>query len=438
MSKIIRLEEVMELKGGDNHHQRASLVRINNFKNEPFTEIELYNNKVDLGKKVRTPGSTNIFDISACLRTSLNLGDFYKGTETEYIAIASKHTRPVVIAKGKTQLEATIKAIAGDLNSPFGGFWGFNKPLDYDTAKFLDKTFFEGIIAPDFEKNAIEKLTDTTKIKSHQNRFLIKTGDIKLSDLNILDLNIQFTPIGYGIIQDYDKPYKVKEEAVVVTSNKGKTDIISLDKKILDDIEFAGNVAMYLNSNLVFFVYNGAIAGLGDGCGSRVVAAEKARMMLDRSAYFALAENTDKAWKKVLYDTPFKREEFEFIGNVKKITAGFSDAFYPKLDGFIETTGIDRIDKRFQDLKFEYTEDGEIKVFIPKRENFSEGYNHALLPEVIVQPGGSLGDKLVLPLAEEYNIKMVFTMTPEVYNKYKEKGPGKGISGRRFFSHVRG
>lgn len=141
----------------------------------------------------------------------------------------------------------------------------------------------------------------------------------------------------------------------------------------------------------------------------------------------------------VLYDTPFKRDDFEeFIDQVKKINVGFSDAFYPKLDGFIETAGIDRVDKIFQDKGFKYKENEEEKVFIPKRNNFNESYNHALLPEVIVQPGGSIGDKLVLPLAEKYNIKMVFTMSPDVYNEYNEKGAGKGISGRRFFSHVRG
>ncbi|MDD5086555.1 MAG: hypothetical protein PHV16_02270 [Candidatus Nanoarchaeia archaeon] len=288
MSKIIRIEELMELKGGDNRHQKAYLFRINSFKDQPLTSISLYNNEIDLGKKQRIPGSTNILDISACLRTSLNLGDFYNGTETEHIAVASKHTRPVVIAKGKTQLEAAIKAIAGDLNSPFGGFWGFNKAFEYDTAEFLDKTFFEGIVAPDFENHAVNILTDTKVVDAHKNRFLIKTGNIKPYDLNNPELNIQFTPLGYGIIQDHDKPYKVKEEAVVVTGNKGNSNINSLDKRILDDIEFAGNAAIYLNSNLVFFVHNGAIAGLGDGCGSRVVAAEKARAMLERSGLSCL------------------------------------------------------------------------------------------------------------------------------------------------------
>ena len=91
---------------------------------------------------------------------------------------------------------------------------------------------------------------------------------------------------------------------------------------------------------------NGAIAGLGDGCGARTVAAEKARSMLEKSAYAALCGNNDRFWDAVLYDTPFKREDFDDIEMPLRLTA-FSDAFYPKIDGFVETSGIDRIKREF-------------------------------------------------------------------------------------------
>lgn len=434
MSEIIRLEEIMELKGGENRHLNAQLLAVVDENGNPIGK-ELYSKDTDLGAKAREPGWTNAGDISSCLRTKVALSNIYKDSKTPHIVLASKHTRPVVIANGRTQLEAAKKAIAGDLNSPFGGVWGLNTPLEYETAEFLDRMFFEGVIAPEFDRRAAELLKDTSKVKAHKNRFLIETGYLTQSDVNVFEHSLQPIAMGYFLKQEREKPFNVLKECTVITGNNGNSNIASLDEEILADIEFAGNAALYLSSNLVFYVHNGAIAGLGDGCGSRVFAAEKARRMLEVSAYAAISADNDELWEAVLYDTPFTREDFEGIKRPIRLTA-FSDAFFPKLDGFVETSGIDRIKEEFGARKVRYKERKEEKIFIPKRDNFDQNYDMGLIPVVVVQPGGSLGDKVINPLAEEYGIKMVFTMTPEKYQKYLEKGPGRGITGRRFFGHI--
>jgi len=431
VDKILLKDEAWEMKGGENSHLKASLKTAVDEQGENLGK-DVYSSAVDRGLKERKVGWTNVGDISACLRTSVALGEQYKNTETPYIVVASKHTRPVIIAKGKTQLEATIKAIAGDLNSPFGGFWGFNTPLELDTAQFIDKVFLEGTIAPAYEKGAIEILTDTSKVNAHKNRFLLESGYMTLDEVNVFRKSLQPVACARFIEQDREPPFNARKECSVVTGNNGNTDINSLDDAIVDDINFAGNAAIYLSSNLVFFVHNGAIAGLGDGCGARVVAARKARNMLEESAYAALSANTDYEWSKVLFDTPFKREDFECIKMPLQLTA-FSDAFFPKPDGFIETAGIDRLNKDFQDGKVIYTEGKKEVIFIPKRKNFNPDYDQALIPKVVIQPGGSLGDKIVVPMAEKYAMKMVFTMTPEIFTQYKETGKG---TGRRFFGHI--
>lgn len=431
MAQTLRLEDVLKLKGGENRHLEAHLIAAVDEDGKPIGG-DFYTEDMDKGAKARIPGWTNIGDMGACLRTSVNLGAVYGDTTTPHIAVASKHTRPVVIAKGKTQLEATIKAIAGDLNSPFGGFWGFNTPLEYETAQFLDRMFFEGVLAPEIDDKTAEMLKDRSKVDAHKNRFLVETGYLKPSDVDVFVHSLQPVARGYFLEQTREHPYGVEKEAVVVSGNKGNIDINSLGSKMMDDIEFAGNAAIYLSSNLVFFVHNGAIAGLGDGCGARTVAAVKGRGMLEDSAYAGLSANTDEKWEAVLYDTPFTREDFECIEMPLRLV-GFSDAFYPKLDGFVETSGIDRIEKEFGARQVEYQEEGETKRFIPKRNNFDPNYDRGLIPKVIVQPGGSLGDKLVLPMAEKYGIKMVFTMDQGTYDKY---AAGEGGTGRRFFGHV--
>lgn len=432
MIKIRKYKDVLKLKGGENSHLTAYLTSEVDKDGNPLNKSP-YHGDIDLGQRERLPGWTNIGDISSCLRTAVNLGNFYKNSQSPYIAVASKHTRPVIIAKGKTQLEAIIKAIAGDLNSPFGGFFGFNTALTYESAQFLDRMFIEGIVAPQFEQGTAELLKDISKIKSHKNRFLLETGYLTPIQVNGIQ---SLTPVamGYGIRQSREPVFNAIKECTIVTGNNGKTNMSSLDAQLLDNIEFAGNAAHYLSSNLVFFVHNGAVAGLGDSCGSRTVAARKARNMLEDSVYTAITRDANEEWDRILYDTPFTKEDFNGISKPIRLIA-FSDAFYPKLDGFVETAGIDRVEEEFSKRQVRYTEGKQEKIFIPKKNNFDPDYNQELIPAVIVQPGGSLGDKVILPIVEEHNIKMVFTMNNETYLQYLEKGPGKGVTGRRFFGH---
>jgi len=436
-----RYRNVRKLKGGENSHLTADLWVPIDMDGKPGKVI--YAPEFDYGQKTREPGWINIGDLSSALRTSVGLGELYRGTENFYVACASKHTRPVVIAVGRTQLEALIKAMGGDLNSPFGGNFGFNTPVEYDTAQFLDRMFIEGVIAPGFERESIELLRAG---KKGERRFLVHSGNPTLDEI---DGEFSFQPLAYkNILRQTREPrFDPRKECVVVTGNDGNTDINSLSPRIINDIEFAGNAAIYLSSNLVFFVHNGAVSGLGDGCGARTIAAEKARLMLGRSVYAAFSRESQPRfrstvksfWDMVLYDTPFNRKDFESLrfNPDEEKDAALSDALYPKIDGFIETSGVDRTHPEFQRREYHYVErekgvDVE-KTFIPKVNNYKPHFDLGLIPSVVVQPGGSLGDKLVIPMAEQYGIRMVFTMTP---NQYQRVQAGeKGITGRRFFGH---
>ena len=426
--KALKLEKFMELKSGENSHLKSNVLAVVDEKGN-LKGPNVYSKHIDRGHQVREKGWVNIGDISCCLRTSLGLGELYKDSETPHIALASKHTRPVIIAAGKTQHEAFIKAMAGDLNSPFGGFIGLNTPLEYDTAEIINKMFIEGIVAPEYENGTIEMLTDISNVKAHANRFIIETGNITLSDLDVMP-NLQLVSGGFFLEQDREPIFNARKETVVVTGNNGNTDINSLDNRLIEDINFGGNVAIYLSSNLVFFVYDKAIIGLGDGCGSRVDAARKARLKLEESVYAAVSRNDNEIWEKILYDTPFNKKDFE--GIISPIgLLGFSDAFYPKLDGFVETTGIDRISTEIGWGRYEFKQKEEMVKFIPKKNNYDIDYDKNLIAYNIVQPGGCIGDNWTKPMAKEYGIKMIFTMTPETYKQRKETKKG---TGRRFFS----
>lgn len=424
MNTTIDLREFMELKAGENSHLKAQLNAVVDGNGNPIGP-DVYSENYDLGNKFKKKGWVNIGDISCCLRTSIGLGEIYKDSETPYIALASKHTRPVIIAAGKTQREAFVKALAGDINSPFGGFVGLNTSLEFETAQLINKIFIEGIVAPDYEGRTVDILK-----KDHEKIFLMKTGYLTLNDIDVMPHSAPVTA-GCSLTQEREKPFDAREECVVVTGNKGNHNINSLENDLIDDITFGGNAAIYLASNLVFFVYNKAIIGLGDGCGSRVDAARKARLKLEESVYAALSENTLKIWKRVLFDTPFNKEDFEGIIEVPIRILGFSDAFYPKLDGFIETIGLDRIHEEIASGEYQFKQKDEMVNFIPKKNNYKPDYDKNLIANNIVQPGGCIGDNWTKPMAKKYDIKMIFTMTPEMLEQRKTD---KNVTGRRFFS----
>ena len=420
----------MRLKSGENSHQRAELLKIVDENGNSTSGPDVYSKSLDLGHKVRQKGWINVGDISCCLRSCIGLGELYKISETPHIVVSSKHTRPVIIAAGRTQYEAFIKAIAGDLNSPFGGFIGLNTPLEYKTAQIINRMFIEGIIAQEYEEGTVEMLKDITDVKAHANRFIIETGHLTLADIDVMP-SLQPVAGGYFLQQEREHPFDARKETVVVTGNNENTDINSLDAELIDDITFGGNAAIYLSSNLVFFVHDKAIIGLGDGCGSRVDAARKARLKLEESVYAAISANRDDVWNRILFGTPFKREDFEGVIKSPIRTLGFSDAFYPLLDGFVETAGIDRIHPEIASGQYQFKQKGEMVNFIPKKNNHDPDYDAHLIAWDIVQPGGCDGDNWTKPMARQYGIRMIFTMTPEMLERRKTD---KKVTGRRFFS----
>ena len=79
-----------------------------------------------------------------------------------------KHTNACGVASRPILKEAWNDALAGDPVSAFGGVLITNRKVDLETAEEVNKLFFEIIIAPDYEKNALELL------KSKKNRIILQ------------------------------------------------------------------------------------------------------------------------------------------------------------------------------------------------------------------------------------------------------------------------
>jgi phosphoribosylaminoimidazolecarboxamide formyltransferase/IMP cyclohydrolase len=192
----------------------------------------------------------NLVDVDSAVQL---INDFSPSTgggqgEASVFAII-KHTNVCGIASRDTVKAAWDAALAGDRESAFGGVLVCNKPIDKATADAINEIFFEVLIAPSFNEDALAVL------KSKKNRILLQ----QKSTANRPD---QYKSILNGVLaQGEDKGnYLEWKEVGGRESNAGEK----------SDMEFANIVCKHLKSNAIALVKNKQLIGKGCGQTSRV------------------------------------------------------------------------------------------------------------------------------------------------------------------------
>ncbi len=255
-----------ELRYGENPHQKGAVY------GQQDSIIDCFH-----GKQL---SYNNFIDVDAALNI---ISSFNKDEATCAII---KHTIPCGVGTAPDLEDAYRKAFSTDTVSPFGGIVVVNKPLDLKTASAIDEIFTEIIIAPKFDKDALELLTQK------KNRRLIRIKK-PLDKKN----RTSFRSIFGGILtQDADLGSIDISELKVVTEREPTKDE-------LDDLLFAWKVVRHVKSNAIVYAKNGRTLGIGSGQTSRVDSSEIA---------------VDKA----------KKERLDLKGS-----AIASDAFFPFSDG---------------------------------------------------------------------------------------------------------
>jgi len=135
----VSLAKVMDLRYGENRHQKAAMYTDGSGRG-------VANTKQLQGKQL---SFNNIVDMQAAW-------DLAQEFEEPVCAII-KHTNPAGTATGKTMVEAYKKALQVDPVSAFGGVIGVNRPIDGAAAEEMAKLFLEVIAAPSFDAAAKEK-----------------------------------------------------------------------------------------------------------------------------------------------------------------------------------------------------------------------------------------------------------------------------------------
>jgi phosphoribosylaminoimidazolecarboxamide formyltransferase/IMP cyclohydrolase len=288
------------LRYGENPHQKG--VFFGNFE-DLFEQLQ--------GREI---SYNNLLDIDA----SINLiNDFDDIT----FAIL-KHNNACGIASRPVLVDAWKAALAGDPVSAFGGVLVTNAVIDKATAEEMNKIFFEVVIAPDYDLDAIEILSQ----KKNRIILIIKEAKAKA---------VQFRSLLNGVLmQEKDTHTETPDDLKVVTEKSPNT----LE---IEDLLFANKIVKHSKSNAIVLAKNKQLVASGVGQTSRVD---------------ALTQAIEKA-------NTFK---FDLNGAVLA-----SDAFFP-----------------FPDCVQIASEAGITAV---------------------IQPGGSINDKLSISTCNETGVSMVTT-----------------------------
>jgi phosphoribosylaminoimidazolecarboxamide formyltransferase/IMP cyclohydrolase len=178
-----------------------------------------------------------------------------------------KHTNVCGLAVRDNVLQAWEAALAGDPESAFGGVLSTNRNIDLATAQKINELFFEILIAPSYDADALELL------KGKKNRMLL------LQKKAFYPVK-EYKRILNGIlVQDADT------QSFAEWKEAGSRNSTAQEK---DDLLFANIVCKHLKSNAIALVKNKQLAGKGCGQTSRI---DSLRQAIEKAKQFGFDLN---------------------------------------------------------------------------------------------------------------------------------------------------
>lgn len=225
------------LRYGENSHQKAKWFT-NPLEQEGLGSVHIYQ-----GKEL---SYNNLLDLEAALSLVFQF--------SQPGCVAVKHNNPCGAAIGDSLLEASLKAIASDPKSIFGGIVAFNRHVDLKVCEAFKDIFLECMIAPEFTEESLKYLS------AKKNLRVIKASQ------EIQDLQSYKSFSGGALWQQADS---FPQTTWSYTSDKPTLDVEKT-------ISFGEKVAGFLKSNSIAIVYRGQTIGLGMGQVNRVDAVEQA------------------------------------------------------------------------------------------------------------------------------------------------------------------
>ena len=256
-------EKVQALRYGENPHQQAAFYRSPGEPRGLAAAEQLH------GKEL---SYNNLLDTDAAWKLALEL-------ERPGAAII-KHSNPCGVAIAPSIAEAYLAALDCDRTSAFGGIVALNATCDLSTAQAISEIFTEVVIAPAYDDDALEILTQKKNVR------ILRADAVHTPTFDLRS-------VAGGVLLQSSDPPDDAEDAKVVTKAQPT-------EEQWRDLRFAWVVAKHVKSNAIVLAKDGIAVGVGAGQMSRV-------------------ESTELAARRA--------------GERAKGTACASDAFFPFRDG---------------------------------------------------------------------------------------------------------
>jgi len=232
-------EKVQDMRYGENPHQQAAFYRQVGKQTGSLVDAIQHN-----GKEL---SFNNINDTNGALEL---LKEF-----TQPTVVACKHGNPCGVGSDTDSYKAWRKAFEADKTSVFGGIVVCNREITKKMADEMHEIFLEVIVAPSYEKEALEVLSTKKNIR------VLELKDIEVPQ-NVHALDMKKVNGGL-IVQTIDSKLYEEEGFRVVTKAQPTQEQI-------DDMIFGMRVVKYVKSNGIAVVKNRQTIGIGPGQVNRI------------------------------------------------------------------------------------------------------------------------------------------------------------------------
>ncbi len=213
--------------------------------------------------------------------------------QEEAVFAIIKHTNVCGIAQRAAVKESWDAALAGDPESAFGGVLVTNGIVDKSTAEAINEIFFEVLIAPDYQMDAL------TILKTKKNRILLKLNELPV-------LNEQYKSVLNGVLMQ-----SIDEGNYAEWNESGGRESTPSEK---EDLKFANVVCKHLKSNAIALIRNKQLIGKGCGQTSRI---DSLRQSIEKAKHF----NFDLKEAVMASDAFFPFNDCVQLGHLAGITA---------------------------------------------------------------------------------------------------------------------
>ncbi len=382
----------LELKYGCNPNQKPSRIFMEGGKDLP---IEVLNGK---------PGYINFLDAF----NGWQLVKELKAATGKPAATSFKHVSPAGAAIGLPLSETLAKiywvddlgelsplacayarARGADRMSSFGDFIALSDVCDASTARIIQREVSDGIIAPGYDKDALEILKSKRK-----------------GTYNIIKIDPNYTPDPierkqvYGITFEQGRNELIVNDALFANRPTRNKDI---PRSAIDDLAVALITLKYTQSNSVAYVSGGQAIGIGAGQQSRIHCTRLAGQKADN-------------W--YLRQSPMVME-LQFVDDIKRADRDNAIDLYIG-DEYMDVLAEGEWQKIFKVKPEVFTREKKREwldtmkdtalgsdAFFPFGDNIERAHKSGV--KYIAQPGGSIRDDNVIEVCDKYGIAMAFT-----------------------------